>query len=53
LQQQEKGVWLLVSCFRGWLIAAAAAATSSSSTSSSHQHPPAAAAVKIGLERDF
>ena len=30
----EKGVWLLVSCFRSWLIAAAAAATSSSTTSS-------------------
>ena len=49
----ENSVGLVVSGFRGWLMAAAAASTSSSSSkSSSHQHPPAAA-VKIGLERDF
>ena len=50
----ENSIGLVVSGFRGWLMAAAAAAStsSSSSKSSSHQHPPAAA-VKIGLERDF
>jgi len=33
----EKGVWLLVSCFRSWLIAAAAAAAGAAATSSSSQ----------------
>ena len=40
----EKGVWLLVSFFRGWLIAAAAAASSSSSH---QQQPPAAACQNL------
>ena len=48
----EKGVWLLVSCFRGWLIAAAAATSSSRpaaapAAASCHQQLPPAAAVKI------
>ena len=45
----EKGVWLLVSCFRGWLIAAAAEATSSSTSSSSRSSSPQQQQSKLGI----